>query len=580
MSARIRSATEQVAGPPGSGAAWRERFAIRSLAPAGGRLSVVIGMALVGIVTFAFRWLSLTSITNDHFDHVARAYQLRLGDWPVRDFVDPGLPLTYLLSAAIHAIVGHPFLAETVLFVSGFALAAALSFRLAVLASGSASIAVVATALQVAAYPRSYGYPKLVVYALAVTAAWWAVDRPSPRGDGSGQPQDLTVARLAALAAATAVAYYFRHDHGVYVGIAMVVLLVMHLWHHGAVRVARALALYAGLTLAFVLPHLAYVQWQIGLRSYFAVALEYSRMETRINPYQLPGFTWPLTAENSVPLLFWACWLIPVLAAAALARGRVATPLQNQTPKVAMLVAVAVCVNLGLLRDPLLVRLPDVAMPHSVLGAWLLAALWRWPATGVGRAATRTALSAITVVIALAVFSAFETSEKWQQTEFEDGLGAMTDRWVDVSTDLQRNFPSVLSSATEPLIPFFDYVRRCTAEDDRLLYVGYQPEVFVLAGRGFAGGHMMFLNRFHSSPDEQALTVRRLMRQKVPFVLVPSAMRNDFRQVFDQVWGYVHEHYVPLTSIEMDDGQVDILIEATRRAGVSAHQTTGWPCVN
>jgi hypothetical protein len=202
------------------------------------------GMVVAALATFVVRWLLIDSFSNDHFDHLARAGQVLLGDWPVRDFVDPGLPLMYLLSAAVQAIVGSPLLAEALLFASGLAVAAALSFRAAALAAGSITVACFAVILRVAAYPRSYNYPKLLTYALAVTVGWWAVQRLNGR-------------RLAALAAVTALSYYFRHDHGFYVAIGAVVLLTVHLWPQGLSQVVRTVVAYAGLVLAFVLPHLA-----------------------------------------------------------------------------------------------------------------------------------------------------------------------------------------------------------------------------------------------------------------------------------------------------------------------------------
>ena len=63
-----------------------------------------------------------------------------------------------------------PLLAEALLFTSGMAVAAALSFRAAAVAANSITVACLAVLLQVAAYARSYNYPKLLTYALAV--AW------------------------------------------------------------------------------------------------------------------------------------------------------------------------------------------------------------------------------------------------------------------------------------------------------------------------------------------------------------------------------------------------------------------------
>lgn len=162
------------------------------------------------------------------------------------------------------------------------------------------------------------------------------------------------------------------------------------------------------------------------------------------------------------------------------------------------------------------------------------------------------------------------------RTRVADGPAAVARRWAAVTSDLLSDYPSVLSSATEPLAPFLEYVRECTSRNDRLLYVGYQPEIYVIADRGFAGGHMMFLGGFHASPGEQALTVGRLAEQQVPFVLVPAAERAGFEQGFAQVASYVNARYRLLTSVEMDGGSVDILVDASRLDGQPAPGE--WPC--
>jgi hypothetical protein len=59
---------------------------------------LLAGSPFAFLIAAAFRWLTLTEFLNDHFDHVALAQQLRLGSMPLRDFVDEGMPLMYLVS--------------------------------------------------------------------------------------------------------------------------------------------------------------------------------------------------------------------------------------------------------------------------------------------------------------------------------------------------------------------------------------------------------------------------------------------------------------------------------------------------
>ena len=58
------------------------------------------GAVASACAAYAFRWLAAGQLTNDHFVNVARAHQMLRGELPVRDFVDPGLPLMYAVSAS------------------------------------------------------------------------------------------------------------------------------------------------------------------------------------------------------------------------------------------------------------------------------------------------------------------------------------------------------------------------------------------------------------------------------------------------------------------------------------------------
>lgn len=116
-------------------------------------------------------------------------------------------------------------------------------------------------------------------------------------------------------------AYYFRHDHGIYVAMGAMVLLTTHLRRSRLPRVARVIATYTGLFLAFVVPHLASVQYHSGLARYFAVGADFSRAEAAANPMELPRFTLDGGLAKSLPFLFWLCWMIPLVGAILLARG-------------------------------------------------------------------------------------------------------------------------------------------------------------------------------------------------------------------------------------------------------------------
>lgn len=194
-------------------------------------------MAFAG--TFLFRFVTAQFI-NDHFVHLSRAQQILLGDVPIRDFFDPGLLLSYYASAAALILSGHTLLGEAILTVGCVALAAALTFALSARSSGSYLLGVAATVLAVLSVPRLYNYPKVIFYVLALWLSWRYANRPGGL-------------RLAALAVTTAVAFLFRHDHGVYIGVPVAMLMVLLSWDQPR-RGLKNLVAYAAVTAALLLP--------------------------------------------------------------------------------------------------------------------------------------------------------------------------------------------------------------------------------------------------------------------------------------------------------------------------------------
>ena len=177
------------------------------------RWAVRVATAIAFAATWIFRWLTI-DFANDHFVHLSRARQILLGELPVRDFFDPGLPLHYYASAAALTISGQNLLGEAVLTVTLIALGAALTFYLAARSSRSLMLATVATVVAVAMFPRLYNYPKVFLYPLALACVWHYATR-------------RTTVALAALAGMTAIAALFRLDHGFYIGASAAVGLVL-----------------------------------------------------------------------------------------------------------------------------------------------------------------------------------------------------------------------------------------------------------------------------------------------------------------------------------------------------------------
>jgi len=124
-------------------------------------------------------------------------------DW---DFVDPGMPLMYVVSAVAWLIGGRALGTELAVVAGALAIGGALMVAAGARLSSSAAIATLVAVLGVLIHPRSYGYPKVLLYAaMAAILARPAVN--------------VSVRRIVALAFLTARGFLFRHDHGLFLGL-------------------------------------------------------------------------------------------------------------------------------------------------------------------------------------------------------------------------------------------------------------------------------------------------------------------------------------------------------------------------
>ena len=236
------------------------------------------------VVAFLYRLPDATALINDHFMHLVFGRQLLWGRLPVRDAVSLGMPLQTGLSAAAEWLVGYRLLSEGLVISIAFAAAAVLTCAIIHRATGSLLIAVVGALLEVAIAPRTYSYPKIIVYAVGILLLWRYVDRPSNR-------------RVVELGVAAALAFYLRHDHGLYLGLVAVAVIAMR---HGrqvgaAVRQVGVLAVTCVLLVA---PFFAYVEAFGSVRSYVHDLRQFSAREHSANPFEWPS--WPLTSVGSI----------------------------------------------------------------------------------------------------------------------------------------------------------------------------------------------------------------------------------------------------------------------------------------
>jgi hypothetical protein len=248
------------------------------------RARVTAAAALgAGLCTFAFRYLSYDSFSNDHFQHLARAQQMLFGAWPVRDYAESGLPLAAALSALAQVVFGPGLHAEVVWIAIAFGLAALIAVPAAARVSGSVLLGLAGVAVTVVAYPVSYSYPKVLPYAAALTMAWYYASAPSVR-------------RLTLLAAAVVFGFLLRHDHGVILGVGATAALAVY--QRPGSAALRAVATFIAVGLVLASPYLIWVQIYQGVPVYLSDGLAMSRREAEKATWTPPSFS----IDRSKPL--------------------------------------------------------------------------------------------------------------------------------------------------------------------------------------------------------------------------------------------------------------------------------------
>jgi hypothetical protein len=263
------------------------------------RHTVADGLLVVAVFGAAFFYRfntlggTLGGFSNDQFGYLARGRQIQGGELPFRDFNDPGWILTDALSGLAQWLGGYNLRSEALLTVGMLSLGAAITFMLARRASGSTLAALVAIAIHIALDARHYNYPKIVLYAAAIALAWAYAERPGVR-------------RLVVLGGFVGLAFLFRHDNIVYLG--MFVVVTLALVHRQSMRdAAMAIAGASAAAAVVVVPFLLFLAFNGGVREYFRAAFVYVVRDAERTSFALPR----LTLDFSRPLIAWSTGLPP-----------------------------------------------------------------------------------------------------------------------------------------------------------------------------------------------------------------------------------------------------------------------------
>jgi hypothetical protein len=554
--------------------------------------------ALAAALVFAFSWLlrynepegGFAGLLDDHYFYLVRGWQMLRGELPDRDFVDIGAPLTYAISAALAALLGHSTWPEYVFSVTMLSAAAALTCFAAARASGAIALGVAAALFEIALLPRYYNYPKLIVYAAAIPATWALVDRPS-------------LGRRALVAAITVVAMLLRHDHGIFVGVFVVtaVFLAARSWRDRLMEAAR----YGALVVLFSIPYLAYLQVHHGIGTHFVTANSWSMRDRGRAPLKWPSFDTvnpeggtptPLAfvRRNVVTCVFYFLVGLPLvaLAIAPLSDDAWRPDWPRAREKIAAVAVLGLALNVGFLRGSLAARLADVSVPNAIVLAWLVAVVLRVLRRGtlVRRGQARHIPAPIrvlwpgaTLTVAGLVFAATVAGieDQFTRSGFVEGPGALVGRAQHWTRRLQATWPLdswADTSTTGPLRLAF-YLNACTKPTDRVFVSPYLPQVPALSGRAFAGGHPDLRPGFFETRADQELFLQRFEQQSVPvLILGPMDEFPGFQAAFPLVAEHFLRRYQPIGDRELGDGKrVGLMVERNRQPS-GRYELLDLPC--
>ena len=542
----------------------------------------VIRRVVVGVVAFLLlAWVFLYRFNtlggafggfdNDHFLYLTLAKQVQAGEQPLRDFQDAmhgAWPsLTYELSAAAQRLFGNNLRSEAWLTVGGVALGASLAFLAAV--TVAAWPWALATALLTALLsPKLYGYPKILVTAAAALLIVGTQGLPAWR-------------RIALMSAWTAIAFLFRHDLAVYCAVGFMALIAMSEGASWGDRIVRGVG-YGVITAILLAPSLWWVERYRGVTEYVRNALEMSR-----NEYERTRIGWPFISLDAVRSPFavfdndenaeaWVYYLfvaLPVMvigvSAWRLYRG-VDREARGTTLIALSLMTVALWYSF--LRGNLGARVGEMGPPIAVLSAWLLSLAFArskpWPRTLLAGSAAGVLL----VVTVICVWRLGNVGGELRTARLLEPQDIVA-RTRQASQDLAGMPRSLRESQAADRMQAVDYLHRCTKPTDRVIAIGYYPDVPTFAERLFAGGRVTFVFSYYTDPRYTRETIGKLESQSVPIVLdSPDVDDGRFRTLTD----YIRSHYLQAGVVAFNEGSLRVWV----RRGLSGTPSgpNGLPC--
>lgn len=165
-------------------------------------------------------------------------------------------------------------------------------------------------------------------------------------------------------------------------------------------------------------------------------------------------------------------------------------------------------------------RLADLALPSAILAAWLLALAFR-PRRLTMKTAMVVLVAAVYVTTAGAV-AAFGDVRRG----VHDALVALDPEALPEELDRRLAWlaetPPPLSALSRDtgMRGAVEYLRRCTAPDDRVFVYGFYPELLFFSGRASAADRAVVMRGFWAREAEQRRTIAAMMKGPAPLALI------------------------------------------------------------
>ena len=554
-------------------------------------LAVLVALLLASFA-FLYRFNALGGalggFDNDEFQMLTRVDLLLAGEQPLRDFADGEMrgvwpSLSYEVPALVQRIWGENLLVHAYLTLGVLALCAGIVFVFARHLSRSWVCALLAAAVVIVSGAKAYNYTKVLTLTVAIAAVYGFIRAP-------------TFARLCALAAWTVVAALFRHDYGVYVGVAVLVALVAvepRPWRVPLHRVAT----YAALCLLLSLPSILWVMLHGGIAGYVDVVLRSVTSEgRRLARWPVVDLASPFSESSLVAFNYYAFWALPLgvaatliervwrsraaaddadLSRASVANGRESRDASHVTFGI-VLVVITLVVNASFLRANLQARFGDGSVPIVLAGAWLAGAASRstsWMSRGLGRA--------VPIVLLALVFAAFFRSNSLAHELETGGLTVSLEqtrlRFHEVARTLRAQ-PSTDGQNLDGPLAVSRYLAACTAPDDRVLMGLYADEIPYFARRLVAAGQGYFALGFLRREADQRLALERLSHQSVPVVITAFDYDREIATNYPLIARHISSRYREVGVITAGGHPYVRVFVDIMRLPSATDPVSGFPC--